>query len=355
MHLLSVDQARCVYRIFRMAGGAAVAFLLVFGPVSAVASADGPPMFEEIRRADLKVATIGWRLAMSNAALCDRLEAGTGIQIHTLDQFDAATRDLAREHFKFATPVAVEGVVPGTPAERAGLKADDSLVRVGSVDIATLAGKPQTTDRLVAVQLAIAGLGSDSPIEIEVLRAGVPMRMTLHPLPICRARFEMRIASDWSASADGTMVQIGSRFVEEYPDDLIAVVMAHELAHNVLRHRERLESRGVAFGMLSGFGASVKYFRQTEIQADLLAVYFLANADYPLRSAVAFWRKFGPSKAGGILRSRSHPAWRDRIATIESEIARIEALPARPIIPLMIAERSQPLDGNWEKLLVRHR
>lgn len=352
-----ISPARAFRRLIRLGGAGAGALLLAFGTADAAVggAGDDPNFFESVRQADMKVATIGWRLAAANAALCDRLEPGTGLQLHTLDQFDSSSRDAARAHFGFASEVAVEGVVPGSPAERAGLKADDSLVQVGSVRIAALPGKPVSTDRLVAAQLAIAALPPAAPIEVEALRAGAPVRFTIQPMPVCKSRFELRIANDWGASADGTMVQIGSRLVEEYPEEQVAAVMAHELAHNVLHHRVRLEARGVTFGMLSGFGGSVKYFRQTELQADLLSVYFLANANYPLRATIAFWKKFGPSKAGGIFRSRSHPAWRDRIATLEREIAKVETVSARPVIPAMLAERDVPLDGDWQKLLVRHR
>jgi len=156
-------------------------------------------------------------------------------------------------------------------------------------------------------------------------------------------------------SADGTMVQIASGILERFPDDQVAAAVAHEFAHNILHHRERLEARHVNFGMLSGFGGSVKYFRQTEIEADLLSVYLLANAGYPVDAPVAFWRRFGPSADGGILLSRSHPAWRDRLATLEAEVARVSTLSARPIIPAMLAKRDQPLSGDWKSLIVRHR
>jgi predicted Zn-dependent protease len=110
----------------------------------------------------------------------------------------------------------------------------------------------------------------------------------------------------------------------------------------------------VDFGLLSGFGANVKYFRETELRADLLSVYLLANAGYPPRASIAFWRSFGPSKAGGIFRSRSHPHWRDRVATLEREIAGLETLSVRPAIPAWLGERDQPLTGNWQALIVRH-
>ena len=99
----------------------------------------------------------------------------------------------------------------------------------------------------------------------------------------------------------------------------------------------------------------MKYFRQTELEADLLSVYLLGNAGYSLRGPIDFWSKFGPSKAGGIFRSRSHPAWRDRIATLEVEIAKVAAISARPAVPAIVRQREVPLDGNWQALLVRHR
>ncbi len=323
-----------------------------YGPA---ARADDAGLLESVRAADMRVARIGWRLATANVALCDRIEAGTGLQLHTLDQFDAGAREAARVHFGFASPVAIEGVIPGSPADKAGLRQDDSLVRVGAVDVAALPGKPGTTDRLVAAQLAIANLAPDSVIPVDVIRTGRPVRVTIEPVAACKSRFELELDGGFGASADGAMVQIGSGFLDDYLDDQLAAVIAHEFSHNILHHRDRLEARGVDYGILSGFGANVKYFRQTEVQADLLSVYLLGNAGYPMRASIDFWKHFGPSKAGGILRSRSHPAWRDRVATLEAEVAKAEAVSARPVIPALIAERSKPLDGDWQSILVRSR
>jgi len=316
------------------------------------ARADDVAVFEAVRAADMRLATVGWRLAAANRALCDRIEAGTGLQVHTLDQYDAAKRDSAARHFGFATPVAVEGVFAGSPAEQAGVRADDSLVRIGRVEIGKLSGKPGTTDRLVAAQLAIAVLPADAPIEVDVVRDGKPVHLTIRPIPVCKTRFELVYNDDFTASAEGVMVKIGSGFLE-YPDDQFAAVVAHEFSHNILHHRDRLKARGVDFGMLSGLGANVKYFRQTEVQADLLSVYLLTNAGYPSQAPAAFWKRFGPSKAGGILRSRSHPAWRDRVTTLEAEAAKVAALSARPLVPGLIADRDKPLDGDWQSILVR--
>jgi len=321
----------------------------------AKAASDDSALFEQLRASDLEMATIGWRLASSNAPLCDILEPGLGLQVHTLDQFAPQLRDSAQRHFKFATAVAVEGVVAGSPAAQAGLRADDSLVRIGPIDITAIAGKPGTTQRLVAVQLAVAKLPPAEPIEIQAIRDGTPLTVTVRSVPACRSRFELELADDFGASADGSMVQVSSKLVETYRGDRAVAAIAHEFSHNILHHRARLEARGVTFGMLSGFGGNVKYFRQTEIQADILSVYLLTNAGYDPKAAPDFWRDFGPNHAGSIFNSRSHPHWRDRIATLEAEITRIQADPARPHVSKLIAERDQPLDGDWQSLLVRHR
>jgi hypothetical protein len=339
------------------AAAASGAIFFAVAPESAAqpGASESSGLLESVREADVRLARIGWRLAAANASLCDRLEPGTGLQLHTLDQFDSANRPAAEKHFGFATGVAIEGVVPGSPAEQAGLRADDSLVRIGQVRIDGVKGKPGTTERLVNAQLAIAALPLDTPIEVEAIRGGEPISATIQPQTICKSRFELRLADDFNASADGTMVQISSRFLEDYSEEELAAALAHEFSHNILHHRDRLEARGVDWGLLSGFGANVKYFRQTEIQADLLSAYLLANAGYSPRASIAFWRRFGPSNAGGIFRSRSHPHWRDRISTLEVEIARLETMSIRPMVPALIAERDQPLNGDWQSILVRSR
>ena len=312
-------------------------------------------LLDQVRAADMRLAAIGYRLATANAALCDRLEPGTGLQLHAIEQYDGAVRDAARSFFGFATPVAVEGVVPGSPADRAGLRAGDALSRIGPVTIDADSGKGgATTQRIVQLHQAVAMLPPSAPLPVDRIANGASGEVVIQPVPACRTRFELKLDGGLDAQADGTMVQIGARFLEDYPDDELAALVAHELSHNILHHRDRLEAKGVNFGMLAGFGGNVKYFRQTETEADLLSVYLLANAGYDVRAAARFWGKFGKRTDAGFLAERTHPGWKDRRATVEHEAALIEANPTRPIIPPLVATRDKPLDGNWQALLVRH-
>lgn len=321
--------------------------------VAAPASADDT-VFEAIRNADAALARMGYRLATANAPLCDRLEPGTGLLLHTPGQYSRDLRSEAVGHFRFDGPVGVEEVIAGSPAASAGIQRDDTLFTVGTARFASTDPRAEaSTAPLIAAYRQIAAVPADAPLEIHGRRGGQDYRRLVDPVPACRTRFELVMRGEFTADADGEMVQISSRFLEEYPEDLVAAAVAHELAHNILHHRRRLEEKGVSYGMMAGFGRNVRYFRQTELEADILSVSLLANAGYDPEVAVRFWEKFGPSNAGGVLRSRSHPAWPDRVATIRKAIA--ELGPQRPHRPAILAARDRPLDGNWQSLLVKAR
>lgn len=309
-------------------------------------------MFEAMRDADLRLASTGFRLSTAAAALCDRLEPGLGLQLHTLAQYDGNARNAVRAHFGFATSTAVEGVVPESPAARAGIASNDSIVSIAGVTAPAETAGPASTQPLVAFLSRIADLPPTKPIEIVASRDSRTMTFVVTPVPACRTRYELRIADSFDARANGELVQITSHYLEAIDLDLLPALVAHELSHNILRHRARLAAAGAEFGLASGFGRNVGLFRQTEIEADILSVHLLARAGYPPQLAGRFWREAGPKIMAGMIRSRSHPAIEDRVATVEAEAARIAAGGATPALPAFFHKRDRPLDGNWRPLLV---
>jgi hypothetical protein len=311
--------------------------------------------FEAMRAADLRLASTGFRLSTAAAPLCDRIEPGLGLQLHGLSQYDGTARELARAHFALTTPIGVEGVVPGSPAARASLAPNDSIVSIAGIAPPADIAETASTQPLAAFLSRVASLPADRPIEIVAMRGGRRIAVTVMPVPACRTRYELRIADRFDARANGELVQISSRYLEALAPELLPAAVAHELAHNILRHRERLAAAGAEFGLASGFGRNVGLFRQTEIEADILSVHLLARAGYPPRLAGRFWREAGPKIMAGMIRSRSHPALEDRIATVEAEAARFAAPGAVPPPPTFFEHRDRPLDGNWRPLLVRPR
>lgn len=305
-------------------------------------------LYEGFRTVDMQLATAGFRLSTGNAALCDRREPGHGIQLHTLDQYAPQLRAGVAAHFGFAGAVAVEGVVAGSPAERAGVRADDTIRSFGPIAIAPQADGPASSNRFVTLWASVAALPLDAPIRLELIRAGAPLSLTIAPVPACLTRYELAITTALEASADGEMVRISSGYYDRFGPELVVAAIAHELAHNILRHRERLKAAGAEFGILSGFGRNADLFRQTELQADILAVHLLARAGYPADLASRF-RQHPTAKAlSGAFQARSHPHWKDRLRVALAEEARIAVEgPGAPFV----AESDTPLTGDWRPLV----
>lgn len=307
--------------------------------------------FEALRAGDMRLATTGFRLSTANAALCDRLEPGIGIQVHTLDQYAPALRPAVIAHFGFAGPVAVAGVVEGSPAERAGVRADDSIVAIAGIRFAPQGDGPPSTDRLVTLWRQLAQLPPDRPVQIELLRRGRPLTLTIRPVAACRTRYELAIDPALDARANGEMVRISSGYDERFGAELVPVAVAHELAHNILHHRDRLKAAGAAFGMLSGFGRNADLFLQTEIEADALSVHLLARAGYPRDLASRFWQHPAAQTMSGTFRARTHPHRRERLKIMLAQEAKIAAAGANLPPAPFVAGRDAPLTGEWRPLI----
>ncbi len=181
--------------------------------------------------------------------------------------------------------------------------------------------------------------------DLQVRRGGRDTVVRLRADPACRARFEVRAGSETNASADDLRVLVSSDLVDpDRRDADLAPLVAHELAHIVLGHDKALERyRG---GLLPGFGRGGRVLRDSETAADRLSVYLLALAGYRPDDAIDFWARFGRRTDAGILSDRTHPGWKDRVAAIRAEVARIAAQRAVGQPPTPPADLGQA-DAVW--------
>lgn len=312
-----------------------VAMLCQIGHAAATIS-DIDPVFAGLREADTRLATTLFGLAVANDALCLHHAPATGLVLHDLDSYDASTRPAANRYFGFEATVAVEAVVPGSPADRAGVRQDDSVVAVNEQ---TIPADADTNDALDAIDRS-----PDSTIALTVMRNGTRQTLLLKPLQACEARAEVRISDDLNARTDGDIVQVDSGLMNLVPDPQeFAAIVAHELAHIVLDHPRRLSAARVARGLFKGFGRSARLYKQTENEADRLSVTLMANAGYEPQAAVRYWQTYGAqlNDQGGL--GSTHLSWRDRAKLIGAAADRVSRQAKRPIIPSWIDSRIQPL------------
>ena len=113
--------------------------------------------------------------------------------IHAIDQYDPGVRKDLPAIFGFEGPVAVEAVVPGSAAAKAGVQANDTIEAVdGKPFTVNPAGASQAnTATRDAAQRQIAAEPADRPLRLTLLRQGRKRDVTVAAQPGCRSRFEM--------------------------------------------------------------------------------------------------------------------------------------------------------------------
>ena len=125
-------------------------------------------------------------------------------------------------------------------------------------------------------------------------------------------------------------------------DDEIAIVMGHEIAHVTARHgAQRMSSGAVAavagvilgvathdsrnseaillgYGAVAG-GATLKFSRDHESEADHIGLRYAAKAGYDPHAGITFWQKMAKASAGSNMPAflRTHPTDERRIADLQ--------------------------------------
>ena len=126
--------------------------------------------------------------------------------------------------------------------------------------------------RIAAINALLKDALRVGKAKLTIQRAAVEHQIQIIPVRSCKSRFQIKVSEKRSASADGKTVSVSSALATYVLDDEeLAAIVAHELAHNLLNHRTRLNAQKVNRGFFGQFGKSARRIKTTEIEADRLS------------------------------------------------------------------------------------
>jgi predicted Zn-dependent protease len=162
----------------------------------------------------------------------------------------------------------------------------------------------------------------------------------------CYYYFSLSQDDDLNAHADGKKVVIYSgmmRFLKD--DDEVAIVLAHELAHNLMGHVDSTRQNMIAGAVLGGVidavatsqgvntgggmmdvgasAAQLAYSIEFEEEADYVGLYIAARAGYDISKAPNLWRRMTLEDPRGLFREVTHPSNTRRAAALSKAVYEI--------------------------------
>ena len=300
--------------------------------------------------ADLaRLEHLHYRLAKAALPLCpEQSMQWSGFELASLVAFDAEDWPALKAVLRLSDDWSIRNVIRESPAERAGLRIGDILVKIDGVRVG---GDPAGTDRLYEKLDALERRAGSYSIEIS--RQGERLTLSIaqeracgiYPDVVTDSSVNGFIADGYAYVTSGAM-----RFAN---DDELAVLVSHEIAHG-LRHAEnniatspQSMREALANGMrslVSLFSAErlAQYSQRQENEADYLGLYVLALADMPYQRAPEFWRRIAVQAPATIDPDRmsSHPGSSERFVALARAVKEIEAKQAsgKPLRP----ERNTP-------------
>lgn len=266
------------------------------GGVSARSTGDEPAArLEALVALDRRVTAVGYRLTTANIDLCASRRDVAGWTLHAANQYSDALRPVAEARF------GLEGDRPGilavaddSPAARAGLTAGDLLIRVNGQNLAAGDGSgPPSHDGLAAHVARLDQALAAGPVILEVRRGDTTRTVTVQPTQACNSFFQVDPSDEYNARADGKGVFISSTMAAYAAhDDDLAMILGHELAHNVLQHHPSPEPLGEPDPVPETALPRGNHWTQ-ERDADRVGLYLVARAGFDATRAPGFLRRFG--------------------------------------------------------------
>lgn len=255
--------------------------------------------------------------------------------------FPEEWRDAARATYGLSDTLQVFSVTPGGPAERAGLRRGDRLLRVGDYE----PGIGQSGS-LQLLRWLRRNLPASDTLAVRYEREGRVRTADVALDTVCPYETVVVPSMAINASADGGAVYVTTAMMRFAEDHELEAIVAHELAHNAMGHVQA-SMRNAALAGLFGLIGDVAvllagdtlpdqsytgYFMEKgarafskdfEREADYVGLYILARAGRDLDGAPDIFRAFALAEPESIDFAVTHPSPAERFLLMEAAIREI--------------------------------
>lgn len=242
-------------------------------------------------------------------------------------------RPILEETYGIGDELVVLTIPPGSPADHAGLARGDTILALEGQ--APIIGQGAAEEwRSLEEEL----LADRQSVTLTVRRDGMQSDVRIEPEDICNYTVFENFNDAVNAYATGEALLITAgllRFVEN--DEELAMVIAHEIAHNAMQHMKAKKKNyaagsildvaaaiaGVNTGGTFGSIGAASHSKDFEAEADYVGLYIMALAGMRIDDAPRLWRRMAAtqSASSGIL--ASHPTTSERYVAMDMAIEEI--------------------------------
>ena len=289
------------------------------------------------------VKSIGYKINSSNADICNKTDFTSGLTFANENVMGLKIARFFPEKINLGSRVSIIDIVKNSPADKAGLALGDVILEVEGFIF------PEGKNALKKISKHFKDIKKKEIKKIKIDREGEILTFDINQTKICNYPIIFTQDKIVNAYADGKSIIMTQGMVDYARDDNeIAMVIAHELAHNDRGHLDAVKkntlimgsigfildlmtiyySGGTAGGdaqnteMWSKIGRNA-YSVEFEKDADYGGVYYAYRAGYDISQVKNFWERIGSENPKQIAISSTHPATSERYLQIDKTVKEI--------------------------------
>ena len=288
------------------------------------------------------VKSIGFKINSSNADICNKVDYNSGITYANENVFGNKIVKYFPSKLNLGSRVSIIDIVDESPADKAGLLVGDVILELDNYKL------PEGKTALRQISKHFSKLERKEIKEIKIERNGEIKNFSFARKKICDFPIIFTQDTIVNAYANGKAIIMTQGMVDYAKDENeIALVIAHELAHNDRGHLEAKKKNMLVMGSIgfvldlltiyysggtAGSGENTEmwtkigaeaYSVEFEKDADYGGTYYAYRAGYDISNVKNFWERIGSENPQQIAISSTHPATAERYLQIEKTVDEI--------------------------------